>query len=171
MLVDVSDPAPYWFVIRCKPRRESQAAEALAARKLSVYLPLVLEPAAGGKEAKHPLFPGYLFVRCQLARHYRLVTYCPGVASFLRFGERFAALEEHLVQFFKNREVAGVIPLREAVRPVTRGTRARVISGPFRGLEGIVDRYIPARQRVRLMLTTLAASKVIEVDRRAIAVP
>lgn len=171
MLVDGSDPAPYWFVVRCKPRRESRAAEALAARNLSAYFPLVLEPAAGGQHTRKPLFPGYLFVHCQLTRHYRLVTYCPGVASFLRFGQRFAALEDHLVQFFQNREIAGVIPLREAVRPVTRGARARVISGPFRGLEGIVDRYIPSRQRVRLLLTTLAASKVIEVDRRAIAVP
>ncbi len=56
----------------------------------------------------------------------------------------------------------------DARRPPAAGTRVRVVSGPLRGVEGIVTRYLPAKDRVRLLLAMVGGPRHVEVDARHI---
>jgi len=46
------------------------------------------------------------------------------------------------------------------------GSRVRVERGPLAGLEGVVTRYLPARDRVRLLLAVIGGVRNVEVDAR-----
>jgi transcriptional antiterminator RfaH len=162
---DVSEPL--WFVVRVKPRQETRAADNLRARVLEVYCPWTLEPASHklGPKGPVPLFPGYLFAFCSVRQHYKAVSYCPGVAGFVRFGKFFATVEEDFLDFLQRQEdQRGLIPLPQIRKALHPGTRVRIARGAFRGYEGFVDRYLPAKQRVRLLLELVTGTRALEVD-------
>lgn len=134
---------------------------------MEAYCPRILEPPSHRHAPRGPvpLFPGYLFVYCQANLDYRAVTYCPGVAGFVRFGLYLAAVEPEFIAFLRQREDdLGTISLPKSRRSMAPGTKARVVAGPFRGYEGIVERYLPARDRVRLLLQLVSGTRAVEVD-------
>ena len=156
-----------WYLIRTKPKKEGATLEALRPRGVEVYCPRILEPPSHYRAPRGPvpLFPGYLFVYCQAALQYRAITYCPGVARFVRFGSYFAAVEPEFIAFLRQHEDdQGTISLPKSRSPMPTGTRARVVAGPLRGYEGIVERYLPARDRVRLLLQLVFGTRTVEVD-------
>ena len=53
-----------WFVLRAKPRSESLAVRELERDDLEVFAPMVKRRHVRSGPDKAPLFPGYLFVRC-----------------------------------------------------------------------------------------------------------
>lgn len=156
-----------WYLIRTKPKKEGTALEALRPRGMDAYCPRILEPPSHRHAPRGPipLFPGYLFVYCQASLNYRAVTYCPGVAGFVRFGVYLAAVEPEFIAFLRQREDdQGTIVLPKTRNPMAPGTRARVVAGPLSGYEGIVERYMPARDRVRLLLQLVSGTRAVEVD-------
>ena len=55
-----------WYVVRTKPRSEMLAARELDRDSIEYYLPLVKKPNVETGPSETPLFPGYLFIRCDL---------------------------------------------------------------------------------------------------------
>jgi transcription antitermination factor NusG len=53
-----------WFVVRTKPRSENVAATELTLNGIEVFLPRVKANPPPADQAYTPLFPGYLFLRC-----------------------------------------------------------------------------------------------------------
>jgi transcription antitermination factor NusG len=49
-------------------------------------------------------------------------------------------------------------------REPRQGSRVRIVRGVLEGFEGIVERYLPARDRVRLLLKLVAGTRPVEVD-------
>jgi transcription antitermination factor NusG len=171
MLIATDDPRLVWLLVRTKPKQEGAVTQALAARGVPAYFPRVLEPRPHVR-APHgpvPLFPAYVFARCVVAERYALVHYCPGAAGVVRFGEALAAVEDDFVGALREREgERGYLVIGDARKPFAAGARVRVVNGPLRGVEGIVTRYLPAKDRVRLLLAMVSGPRHVEVDARHI---
>jgi transcription termination factor NusG len=167
VLVAGTDERPHWLLVRTKRLQERKAAQALEARRIEAYCPMVLEPRLSrfAPRGPVPLFPGYVFGRVALRETFAAAQYCPGSVGLVRLGDGFAALEEKLVAELKEREGArGYAVLDLVPRQLRNGVRVRVTRGALRGWEGIVSRYVPARQRVRMLLGVAYGVRAVEVD-------
>ncbi len=155
-----------WLVVRTKPKQERHVLEALAGRGIEGYCPRILEPPRHRHAPRGPvpLFPGYVFARCLLPDWYRAVHYCSGAAGVVRFGEELAVLDDAVVAALKEREgERGYVVVREVRRKPERGEAVRIVAGPLAGLSGVVERYLPGRDRVRLLLQVVRGVRCAEV--------
>jgi hypothetical protein len=62
----------------------------------------------------------------------------------------------------------GTWPFGEVRRPPAGGQQARVLAGAFAGYEGLVERYMLASDRVRLLLMLVGGGRRVEVEARQI---
>ncbi len=171
MLVSLGDSRKAFLLLRTKPKQEYSVIRVLNHRVLDVYCPHLLEPHGHARApvGRAPLFPSYVFARCDVSSQYNAASYCPGVFGFVRFGECVAAVEDEFVELLRSREgERGYLAVREVCRPPVPGQRARVPTGRFAGYEGLVERYIPAGDRVRLLLKLVGGGRRVEVDARRI---
>lgn len=169
MLIDLNDAQPRWLVVRTKPKQERAVVEVLGCRVLESYCPRVLEPRSHrrGPLGPMPLFPSYVFARAVAREHYSAVQYCPGAAGILRFGDKLAAVEDEFVALLRQRAgERGYLVFGQVRRPLEKGMRVRVTAGPLAGYEGIVAAYLPAGERVRLLLQLVSGVLRAEVDAR-----
>jgi hypothetical protein len=167
MLIPKGDGGAHWFLVHSKHLQERKALQALEGRGITAYCPMVLEPRFS-PYAPHgpvPMFPGYVFARMALGSSFAAAHYCPGTAGLVRLGERFAAVDDEVVDQLKAKEAdRGYVVLDIVPRQLREGTRVRVTRGVLRGLEGIVSRYVPARRRVRMLLGLAYGFRAAEVD-------
>ncbi len=169
MLISLDDPRQLWLLVRAKPKQEFALVQALGGRDVDAYCPKVLEPRwhARAPHVPVPLFPSYVFARCVLQEKYAAVRYCPGASSLVRFGERFGAVEDEFIVSLREREgERGYLVFSDARRAPVKGSRLRIVQGPLQGIEGIVTHYLPAKDRVRLLLTMVGGVRHVEVDAR-----
>ncbi len=171
MLITLDEPRQVWLLVRSKLKQESVLVLALAGREVEAYCPRVLEPRryARAPHVPVPLFPSYVFARCVPKDKYTAVRYCTGAAGIVRFGDRIGAIEDDFVASLREREEGrGFLVIADARRTPAKGARVRVVGGPLRDLEGIVTHYLPAKDRVRLLLTAVSGVRNVEVDIRHI---
>jgi transcription antitermination factor NusG len=171
MLISFNHPRQIWLVVRTKPKQESALVQALEGRGVAAYCPKVLEPRlhAHAPQGPVPLFPSYVFAQCVPNEKYVAVRYCPGASSIVRFGEELGAVEDEFVASLREREgERGYLVFADARRAPLKGSHVRVVKGPLQGLEGIVTHYLPAKDRVRLLLTMVGGVRNVEVDARHI---
>ena len=169
MLISPTALTPAWLLVRSKPKREKVVVETLQARGIESYLPRVIEPRTHVRapQGPVPLFPSYVFARCVPGERYAAVHYCPGGLGIVRFGALVAAVEDEAVEGLRQREgERGYLVYGEVRRAPREGSRVRIVGGPLQGFEGIVARYMPARDRVRLLLTVIGGVRQVEVDAR-----
>jgi transcription antitermination factor NusG len=169
MLVSPEASDALWLLLRTKPKQERGVTESLLARGVESYLPRVLEPRLHARAplGPVPLFPAYVFARCVVRERYAAVHYCPGALGVVRFGGLLAAVEDEVVADLRIREgERGYLVLQEVRRAPRLGARARVMEGPLKGFEGIVTRYLPSKDRVRLLLSLVSGVRNVEVDAR-----
>jgi transcription antitermination factor NusG len=152
-----------WYVVETKRHHETLAHRRLCERGLESYCPRVLQwprPQVGG--AIGPLFPGYAFVQLESERQFHDVTWTPGVKSFVTFGDVAPCVDARLIAELKKREGPdGVIHHDEATP-----SAVRIVDGPLRGLVALVERRLPARQRVRVLMELLQRQTLVELPER-----
>jgi transcriptional antiterminator RfaH len=169
MLVQPTDPRVLWYLLRTKPKQERTVVETLSARGVEGYCPRVLEPRwhVRAPRGPMPLFPSYVFARFLAAESFAAVNYCTGAAGVVRFGSDLAAVEDGVITALREREgERGYVEFKAARERPREGGRVRVERGPLAGLEGVVTRYLPARDRVRLLLAVIGGVRNVEVDAR-----
>lgn len=153
----------FWSVLQTNRHRERVAAVALGQRGIETYLPRVEQwprPAVGSAVA--PLFPGYLFVHMGADLSAR-VSWTPGVRGFVSFGGYVASIGVDAIELLRSREGAdGVI---HCCAPDS-GAQVRIVHGPLRGLTAILERRLPARERVRVLLQILRTETPVELPER-----
>ena len=150
-----------WWVLHTRARNEKRVAAALADGGLCHYLPLVAVRRTYAKSSvvfDLPLFPGYVFLAggyeaCDRARRTNRVANILPVADQVQFCDE-------LMQIYRVVESGDAVQLVTGIPP---GTRCRVRTGPFQGLEGVVIRQ--GRQcRLHLSVTILGQSAAVELD-------
>jgi len=166
---EVSAEAVPWLLVHTKPKQERLAERLLGERGLAVYCPRVLEPRLYPTSplGPVPLFPSYVFCRASVADTLAAILYCPGVHRLIRFGDVFAALENADVDFLRTREEGrGYIVIPK--KPLRVGGRVRLTAGPFKDMEAIIERYVPAAERVRLLLKTVSGTWHVQVSSKTV---
>lgn len=76
-----------------------------------------------------PLFPPYVFARCEGRSQCSAASDCPGAFGGARFGEFLVAVKDGFVGFLRKCEgEQGYLAVRESSKPPIRGQRARVLA-------------------------------------------
>jgi transcriptional antiterminator RfaH len=143
-----------WFCLRAKPKREHIAAACLRhISDVEVFCPRLRFrklTTRGPVWFIEAMFPGYLFARFDYANRNRLIRQGPGVNGFVQFGERLAMLPEPLINEIKSQTSGNeVVEINPELEP---GRTVQLARGPFLGLEAVITRLIPARERVEILI-------------------
>jgi len=133
------EPDRGWWALYCLSRQEKQLMRRLRALDVAFYSPLIAHrsrsPSGRMITSYKPLFAGYVFLYGDVAaRQMAQATGC--VSRWLSVPDS-AALSFDLRQLSKL--IATGAPLTAEAR-LKAGTRVRIRSGPFVGLEGVVIR-------------------------------
>jgi transcriptional antiterminator RfaH len=156
---------PLWFCLRAQPKREHLAAIGLR-RQLNVpcYAPRLRfrkMTRRGAVWFVEAMFPGYLFAQFVYTDQHRRVGHSPGIQGIVQFGDDLATVDAGLISSLQHtsdqEEIVTIDPEIEV------GQEVRITTGPFQGLEALVTRLIPAKERVRVLLSFLGRSVETEV--------
>jgi transcriptional antiterminator RfaH len=161
-----------WYCARTQPKHEHIAAANLVRKLgLEVFHPrLRLERATrrGAVRVIEPLFPCYIFVRCDLDERLDEIRYVNGISSLVHFGQRIPTVPDEVVeelrQCFESEEPVAV---DAGLKP---GTEVTIAEGALLGSSGVVVRMLPAKHRVQILLDFLGRTTVAEVERSALTV-
>jgi len=150
-----------WRVLHTRSRQEKAVASALDADGVEHFLPLVRRTrryARSKRVVEAPLFPGYVFVRGTREEAFRVIA-AGRVANLIEASDQ-PRLKRELDHLRRALAVEGGLdpyPFLHGGRP------ARVRSGPFKGVEGVVERY-DAGSRLILQIHTLGRAASLEID-------
>jgi transcriptional antiterminator RfaH len=149
-----------WYVAKAKPQKEGSLKSFLEQWGVEVFYPKVVQPGRNGTQ--QALFPTYLF--CFLdpdSRVWPIARWAPGMAYFLNHDGEPTRIPEHIVEYLRNRVVQ--LNSKGSDRQLKYGDKILVMSGPFAGLEGIFQRYIPSRERCRILLEAVGRLATVEL--------
>ncbi len=163
-LLGVRDPL--WFCIKAQPKREHLAASGLR-RQLNIpcwapRLRFRRPTRRGSIWFVEAMFPGYLFAHFIYAEQHRGVEHSPGIRGILQFGDRLAVMEPQVIETM--RQNAGEEEVVVIEPQITVGQRVEITAGPLQGVEALVTRLVPARERVRVLLEFLGRSIEAEIS-------
>lgn len=155
-----------WYCVRSKAKHEHIAAANLRRYcGLEVFSPRIQIRRARANPSSwvsEPLFPGYLFARFSLAESLDQLRHTSGVKSVVHFGIQIPVIPDSVVEEVRRRLEA--VESGSAPCPFEPGDAVEVVDGPFRGLHAVVERYLPANHRVRILLEFLGNLASVEVN-------
>ena len=141
---------------------EKRVTQQLEQRSVEHFLPLY-ESARRWKDRRvrlqMPLFPGYVFVKLALRDRLQLFQ-IPGIVHLVSFSGRPAPLPQEDIQAIRS-----CLDRGHQVEPhpyLKAGRRVRVMSGPLKGLEGIILRR-KNKTRFVLSFELIARSVAVEI--------
>jgi len=108
------------------------------------------------------MFPGYLFAEFVYSRQHRRVEHSPGIQGVVHFGEQVATLDSRTIATL--REKTGEEEIVTFNPDIQVGQAVRIAEGPFQGLEAVVTRLLPAKERIRVLLDFLGRSLETELS-------
>lgn len=152
-----------WYAVYTVPRHEKQLAKHFVARNIEHFLPTYQAPRRwkdGSRVSLDlPLFPSYIFVRiCNRQRS--SVLQVPGVVRIVGRRTEPEALPENEIEALRRGVSSAIV---EPHHYLVVGQRARVMNGPFAGMEGVVIRKKNSC-RVVLTLSVIMQSVAVELD-------
>lgn len=159
-----------WFCIRTKPKHEQIAARGLRQHdQVEVFAPHIRFRKAtrrGSVWFVEALFPGYIFARFCYPELHRWVRSLPGILTIVAFGERIAVLDADIVDRLK-----AAVGLTEQIvfdPELVEGESVRLVEGPFYGLETVITRLMPSKDRVYILLKFLGQELEVEVSKEQV---
>lgn len=154
-----------WYAVSTKPHQERQAELHINQYGIECFLPLLKETKIIRRTRKtvtEPLFPGYLFARFDLEKHYRAVSYATGVRRIVDFGSGPVELEVAMIDVIKERLSDGYVTRHSDCLKL--GQLLHIKGGPLAGLEAVFMRKMTDRNRVLLLLNTLGFHARLAID-------
>jgi transcriptional antiterminator RfaH len=154
-----------WYVGQLKTARERVAINGLGEQGFESYYPqMQTTRALHGRviDASEPVFPSYLFVRCQPDAHYfRAINNTRGMIRLLGNGGP-VPIPDHEVEQLQQREQAGLLrhPHRRQIR---QGDVVEFRVGGFVGLHGVCQ--WTRRERIGVLLRFLGQDTVVTSPR------
>jgi transcriptional antiterminator RfaH len=145
--------ASEWYLVRTKPGKERWVRDQLSSLLPEVFLPFLRArvPRCGKLGwSVVPLFPCYVFARCDLRGSYFDIKDSTGVAGLVSAGSEPLTVASEIVESIRERTVEGVVEIPE--RPFVPGERVMVTEGPFYGIEAVFERYLSGEQRVAILM-------------------
>lgn len=115
------------------------------------------------------MFPCYIFAHCDLSESLSAVRYARGVAGLVDFAGKVPVIPDEQVEALKG--LMGDDEIREIDDTVNIGDTVEVTEGPLMGLNAVVTRVMPAKERVYLLLEFLGQEREVEVSLGAVLQP
>lgn len=156
-----------WWAIQTKPRQESRAAANLQTSGVRTFLPLARHVATGRSPrapavTAQPLFPRYLFARCDAPGMAHRIRFARGVSKILGVGDRPTSVDESIIAVIQRRVGEdGCVRLAPALKP---GDPIRIVAGPLTDFVGVFESSVAGSDRVRLLLAALHGQWRVIVD-------
>jgi transcriptional antiterminator RfaH len=154
-----------WFCLRSQPKHEHIAAAHLArAEGVEVFLPRVRFQRVtrqGLAWVTEALFPNYLFAYFDWETMLRQVQSARGVSGVVHFGLRWPVIDGTVMAELK--QAFGAEQLHTIPGTLQPGDAVEIGEGAMRGLQAVVSRVMPSRQRVAILLEFLGRQTTIEV--------
>ncbi len=157
-----------WFVLRAKPRSEFLAEVELERDEIEVFAPLVKKRHARKGLTKAPLFPGYLFVRCDPEIN-GWPSFRPGqhVLGWVNFRGEVPWLPDEVISNLKQHcdEMNQVGGMWRQYKP---GEIVRVESASIQSFAQVLEDGKTAQSRVKVLLNFLDRMVPAQVSREDI---
>ncbi len=157
----------HWYVLRVKPHKERTVYNQLQLRNMDVYFPVIkVNPVNPRASRERPYFPGYMFVKANLAElGTNALRWVPGAHGLVEFGGLPAIVPLNLIQEIKVRVAAIDSQGGLNLEGIKQGDRVRITGGLFAGYEAIFNEKLPGNQRVQVLLSFLSkAPRPVEMD-------
>lgn len=155
-----------WYCLRAKNKAEHIAAAQLRQLEgVSSFSPRIRFPKATARGKvlfQQALFPGYVFARFDFATQCRLVSYSLGVTGMVRFGDDCPPVPRSHIEYLQ--QEMGPEELRTVEMTLEEGDAVEIAQGPFRGFEAVIHTYMPAKDRVKVLLEILGNQRLVEVS-------
>lgn len=153
-----------WFVIQTKPKKEEEATAYLSNKGVEIFSPLiesfVLRNGRIIKDLK-PLFPGYIFGKFDLELNYPIVRWGRGVKCVLGFGGYPVPLAQEVIMLIKSRvDENNIVRIKCDFKP---NDVVRIKAGPLKDLMGIFEKWLPDRERVKILLNLIGYQPTVEL--------
>lgn len=158
---DLPRPGEAWVVLHTRPRCEKKLQSFCERMAVPVYLPLRRRPHRYGARERvfwTPLFPGYIFC-CATPSQQGTLRQNNHVANLLEVLDQ-PKLVDQLRQIH---QALAVDDLVEVQPYLAVGHRVRVLSGPFKDLEGYVNR-VKGRTKVMVNVDMIQQAVCFEVE-------
>ena len=159
-----------WYVARIKLQKESVLTGFLSQYGVQLFFPKIISPGENGHSARNgnngpkmqALFPTYLFCYVDPESDiWPLVRWAPGMLYFLGCDGEPASIPQMMIDYLQQRVTEWNHPTYS--HQLNSGDKVMVSGGPFEGLEGIFQRYVPARQRCRILLQIVGRLTSVEL--------
>jgi transcription antitermination factor NusG len=147
-----------WYAYQSKPNKEEALCEQLRSREIEAYYPWIrVNPVNPRSRKFRPYFPGYVFIRVDLAAiGISTLQFMPFARGLVSFDHEPAVVPEHLLAAIRKRvdevNAAGGMEFEGLVE----GASLYIAEGPFRGYEAIFDTRLPGSERVRVLIQLLS---------------
>ncbi len=157
---------PFWFCLRTQPKQENLAATTLRRQlRIPCFMPRLRFRKATARGAVwfvEAMFPGYLFAEFVYSLEHRRVQHSSGVQGIVHFGDYVATVDTATMAALQRK--AGEEEIVTIDPEIQVGQSVRIAEGPFQGLEALVTRLLPAKERVRVLLDFLGRSVETEIS-------
>ena len=124
-----------WYLLSTKSRSEKIAYDNLNNQGHETFLPTLAHT-----NKPKPLFPGYIFVKPRLGASYVSIKSTRGVKQFIKFGDIFPSISQHLIEFLRTR-IEYFEKLAKHQKKYQKGQIVNVENGPFKNFEAVFDAY------------------------------
>lgn len=156
-----------WYACYTRGRHEKKVAMHLDSRNIETFLPIHrvnVQWSDRRKTVDLPLFPSYVFARFE-AGELPQVLNTRGLVTILRNAGRLAVIPDgeidNLRRFAEVLTDQRIVPEREALIEI--GSRVRVVTGPFAGIEGVAV-LRRGGARLRVSLSTVGEGLLVDLD-------
>jgi transcription antitermination factor NusG len=154
-----------WYIAKVKPQKEGALTSFLGQWGIEVFYPKIVLP--GRNSGRKALFPSYVFCRLDpQSGVWPVARWAPGISYFLNHDGEPTPFPEIMVQGLKQRVADWNEPGGD--RRLHRGSQVVILSGPFSGLEGIFQRYVPGRKRCQILLDAVGRFGTVELSEREV---
>jgi transcriptional antiterminator NusG len=154
-----------WYVLHTKSRFENVVFDGLAKKSIKAFLPKIRVKSRRRDRKmtiRVPLFPGYVFVKSDLAPNEQLeIVKTVGAVRLIGSSEGPVHVPTDTIQSLKI--MVSVDQTVTTGNRFTRGDPVMVISGPFAGVSGSFMRY-RSKGRVVVHIEALGQYAAVEVD-------
>lgn len=150
-----------WYAAYVKHQHERKAADLLQCKGVEVFLPqqkVIHRWRDRNKTLSLPLFPGYLFLNCNLQDKFSILN-TPGVFFLVESGGKACSIPRQEIESIRQVVESGV-----QIQPhpfINVGDRVRVCSGPLVGVTGILTRF---KNQYRVVLTVELLQKALSIE-------
>lgn len=155
----------FWHAVYVKSRAEKKAQLELQFQNVETFLPLqrkLRQWSDRMKWVEMPLISGYLFVRAS-RKEYDLVLQSNYVVSYVRFEGKAAIVPDCQIDYLKLMLAQENAPVEMTMEKLKPGQMVEVISGPFIGLKGKLQK-IKGKTKVAIELEQLGYSAMVEIQ-------